>query len=500
MKTFVKTSMRLLAVLFIGALMLSSCKKEPEPIVEDPFGILTFSLTMPNGQTIQCAVDQDAKTIINTADPVEPGLPASQYVMKINYTATLETTVKMGDEAVVSGETTADFSSPVTIVAVKGDKEVSYTVTVIEDANDASQTSGKRVNSDMTGSGFPQCAWFDIAMFNGEFYAITSSYPEGTAEENPAYYDVYKSADGIAWTKVETSIPTTGAFGARLVVFNNKLWAYGGGRFYGTDEDGTAPESMWGMFPDISQLFLSSTADGQNWTTETVIDEGSVFNGYVDARLFEKDGKLVYMGGLTCVFGQIQKAYNVATSPDGITWTGVESIDKTSGAAMYGCGALYNFKGKTFIAGGFKNFVSPGPDYAQKSVFSTADGGLTWTEETTDGGFGAMWNMRVVSAGDVLYMVGGELYGEGAPDEEGNPTEALVVSNKIYRSTDGVNWTALEGENAMPETFVGRSRPCLVVDGDMLWIFGGRGNCSGYYGGPSATDEMIFDTWKKKIK
>ncbi len=486
MKSFVKISSRVLAVLFIGALMLTSCKK-PEP-VEDPFGILTFSLTMPTGQTLKCTVDQDAKTIVNTDDPVEPGMPAAQYVMKIGYTATIDTEIKMGGKAVENGVTTADFSAPVTIVAAKGGKEVSYTVTVIEDANDASQTSGKRVNSDMRNSGFPECAWFDIALFKGEFYAITSSYPEGTADENPALYDVYKSADGISWTKVNTDIAVTGAFGARLVVFKDKLWAYGGGRFYGTDEDGTAPESFYG-FPQINQCFLCSSSDGEHWKKETVVNEDGSFTGWVDTRFLVQDDKLVYLGGIACIFMQLQGTYNVATTTDGFTWTGAEGVESASPAYLNKCSALYSFDGKTYIAGGFKNFVQSG--YEQTSVFSTADGGLTWREEIADGGFGGMWNMRVASAGDVLYMVGGEYFNESGE---------LAVSNKIYRSIDGVNWTALEGENAMPDTYVGRSRPCVVVDGDMLWIFGGRGNCSGFYGGPAATDEMIFDTWKKKIK
>lgn len=500
MKAIFKISSKLLAVLFVGALMLTGCKKPgPGPIVEDPFGILSFSLTLPNGQTLQCVVDQDAKTIINSSDPVEPDMPASQYIMKINYTATLETEVKMGGEVVESGVTTADFSAPVTIVAVKGDKEVSYTVTVVEDANDASQTSGKRVNSNMTGSGFPACAWFDVAMFKGEFYAITSYYPEGTAAENHAYYDVYKSADGIAWQKVNTSIAVTGAFGARLVVFKDKLWAYGGGRYYGIDEDGNNPEQGWMPGPEISGLYLSSSPDGEDWAAETVVDDSYAFNGYVDPRLIVQGDQLTYMGGLGCVFGMLQRSYNVATSSDGVTWTPVEGADKTANAARSFCCPLYTFKGKTFVAGGIQNFV--GPQYAQTAVYSTTDGGLTWTEETADGGFGAMWNMRVAGTDDVLYMVGGEYHvPTGEVDDKGNPIYELALSKKIFRSTDGVNWTELTGENAMPDTYVGRSRPCLIVDGDMLWIFGGRGICSGFYGAPDAADEIIFDTWKKKIK
>ncbi|MBO4417675.1 MAG: hypothetical protein J5801_06120 [Bacteroidales bacterium] len=491
---------KLLSVTALLCVMLAifGCDKpEPEPEV---FGVLTFSLTMPSGQTLQCVVDQDAKTIVNSSDPVEPGLPASQYIMKINYTATVDTDIKLDGASIESGVTTADFSAPVTIVAVKGDKEISYTVTVIEDANDASLTSGKRVNSDMTGSGFPAAAWFDVAFFKGEFFAITSSYPEGTADENPANYEVYKSADGIAWTKVETNIPVVGAFGARLAVFNDKLWSFGGGYLYGSDANGIGPELMWGMagFFDIGAFYIFSSPDGENWTQETAVDESEVVSGYVDSRILNINNKLNYFGGMATVFGSMQKTYNVASSTDGFTWTPVGEVDRASAAATIGCGAMYAFKGTLYLAGGFKNFVSPG--YGQTAVYSSTDGGLTWTEATADGGFGAMWNMRVIGTDDVLYMVGGEYYENGEPDAEGNSTQSLTTSNKIYRSTDGVNWTALDGENALPDTYVGRSRPCLVADGDMLWIFGGRGNCTGYYGGPSAEDQIIFDTWKKKIK
>ncbi|MBR1869701.1 MAG: exo-alpha-sialidase [Bacteroidales bacterium] len=483
------------ALLSVGVLLLSSCKKDKE----DTFGILTASISLPSGQTFECAVDQKAFTITNEADPAEPGT-ADQFLVKITYTATIGTTVNYNGEPLQSGITEVDLSSPAVIVAIKGGKEVTYTVTLAEDANDDSMTKGKRVNSDMTAAGFPHCAWFDIAYFKGAFYAITSSYPDGTAAENTAYHNVYKSIDGISWTKVTTNIKVVGAFGAKLVVFKDKLYAVGGGYLYGKNEDEYGPELMWGMagFYDIAELYIYSSADGSTWAKETVKDEAGVFSGYMDPRLFADAEKLTYRGGMASVFGQIQKTYNVATSTDGATWTALGEVDKSGAGPLLGCAAMYEFKGKLYVAGGFKNFVDQ--QYMQTAVYSSTDGGLTWTEEAADGGFGAMSNMNVVSAGDVLYMVGGQYFVEGAPDGEGKPTYTLTASNKVFRSTDGVHWTALEGENAMPETFTGRTRPCTVVVGDMLWIFGGRGTTNGYYGAPDAADDVIFDTWKKVIK
>ena len=333
-------------------LTLFGCKK-PEP-VEEVFGVLTFSLTMPSGQTLQCVVDQDAKTIVNTSDPVEPGLPASQYVMKINYTATVDTDVKLDGASIESGVTTADFSAPVTIVAAKGGKEIAYTVTVIEDANDASLTTGKRVNSNMTGSGFPQAAWFDVAFFKGAFYAITSSYPDGTADADPANYEVYKSEDGISWTKLNTNLPAVGAYGARLVVFKDKLWSIGGGYLFGTDAYGIGPELMWGM-PDmyeIGSIYTFSTSDGENWTQETAVDESDVIQGRMDTRFFPVNDKLHYCGGFASIFGAFQqRIYTIANSTDGFTWAGVDGVDLSSAATRVCAGVMYYFKGKLYLAG-----------------------------------------------------------------------------------------------------------------------------------------------------
>ncbi|MBR0255775.1 MAG: hypothetical protein IJQ69_07655 [Bacteroidales bacterium] len=483
----------LVALCCVTAVLPLSCFREKEETI----GILSASFIMRTGQSLECSVNQDMHIISNANDPVEPGMAPSMYVMKITYTSTIGSTVYYKGAVLESSVTEVDLSEPVMLTVVKEEKQVQYTLQLVEDSNDKSQNEGKRITADMRTSGFPDCAYFDIAYFKDKFFAITSSYPEGTAEENPAFYNVYKSEDGLNWTKVDTGIKVVGAYGARLLVFNEKLWAFGGGRFYGTDEDGNAPETMWGMFPDISQLFLCSTSDGETWTKDTPVDASGALGAYVDSRLFIQGNKLTLYGGLGCVFGQIQKSFSLANTTDGITWNAFEGVDKESMPAKMSCYALYNFKGKLYVAGGFQNYIDADPKnsgWYHGEVYGSVDGGLTWNEEVADAGFGKMWNMRVAGTTDVLYMVGGEYFAEG---EEGR---TLKASNKVFRSTDGVHWASLEGEVAMPEFFKGRTRPCLVPVGDMLWIFGGRGITNGYYGGIDIKDEIIFDTWKKKIK
>lgn len=495
MKFNLKMSAKLVVcVLAAASVLLSSCKKEEEAA----FGILTMSLTMPNGQTVGCAVDQNAYTINNEADPIEPGLPASLLVMKINYTATLETDVTLNGQPVVNGETTADFSAPVTVKAVKGSKEHIYTITVVADANDKSETEGKRVNADMTKAGFPQAAWYDIVMFKGEFWAITSTYPEGTAEANPALYHVYKSVDGISWTRVETNIPVVGGYGSRLVVFKDKLFAFAGGHIYGTCEDGTPAEAMFG-FPTISNYAIYYTSDGVNWESisKTMSEMPVSMRGHVDPKFVVVGDKLVNLGGLACSFGQFQPQNCVCVSEDGLNW--VEDPD-AKGAENYsdavgtrGNSFAFEFGGKIFNVGGFKNYIAPThPEWVFETVSSSADGGTTWTVGDQPAGFGAAWGMRVaVGNNGVMYMVGGESLDE---------TDGRKTTNVVYRSTDGLTWTPLAGEMAMPESFEPRLRPVTVVDGDMLWIFGGRKVSTGNYAAPAPTDEVILDTWKKRIK
>lgn len=494
--------LRLLSLLVAAAVsvtLFSACQKEDT----SPFGITEMSLTMPNGRTVKCTVNQDALTIDNGNDPVETGLPAPMYIMKVNYKATLETTVTYNGAPLQSGVTEIDFSSPVVLEAKKPgkktDRKINYTVTVKSDANDKSETEGKKLNEDMTKAGFPACSYADVAVFKDEFYAITAEFPSGTATTDPAYYRVYKSMDGISWTKVETNLKVIGGMGARLMVFKDKLWSFGGGRYYGTDEDGNASSAGWFGPTDynIPEFFVYSTPDGRNWTKETIEIEGnqSSFGGCILPRIASTGSTLVFTGGLVSAFGMLQGGASVVTSSDGIKWTVNEDAMKAENAVeaikfkVNSC--LYYFKGKVFNAGGFANYVSK--NFLKGNVYSSTDNGATWKLEIEDGGFGKMFGMRVVGTEDVLYMVGGQTYG-------GEGGETPVLSNKVFRSTDGVNWTELSGEIAMSSTFAGRVYAPVAAYGDMMWVFGGRELTSGNYGAAEPVDKLIFDTWKKRIK
>lgn len=487
----------LIAVAVASVIMFASCEKEDT----SPFGITAMSLTMPNGQTVKCAVNQEMLTIDNSADPIETGLPAPMYIMKVTYTATLDTKILYKGAELQSGVTEIDFSAPVQFEAVKpgkkADRTQTYTVTVVSDANDKSETEGKKLNADMTKAGFPECAYFDVAMFKDAFYAITATFPSGTTPTDPAFYHVYKSIDGIAWKKVQTNLKIIGGMGARLMVFQDKLWAFGGGRYYGTDEEGNVSGLTWQGKPDyaIPEFFICHTADGENWNQETAQVEGMTFyfGGGILPKIVNTGSTLVFLGRLSTSFGMLQANNAVVTSTDGIKWVVNEDAAKLANApAAFSRqktnSCAYYFNGKVFNAGGFANFTSAGN--LKGDVYSSSDNGATWELEAEDGGFGKMFGMRVVGTDKVLYMVGGMTYDGETP----------VASNKVFRSTDGAHWTELSGDIAISSAFEGRLYAPVTTYGDMMWVFGGRGVTGGNYGAVDPADQMLFDTWKKRIK
>ena len=70
------------------------------------------------------------------------------------------------------------------------------------------------------------------------------------------------------------------------------------------------------------------------------------------------------------------------------------------------------------------------------------------------------------------------------------------MSNKIYKTTDGIEWTAVEGINPQ---YTGTFQPNVVVDdNNIAWVFGGFKTISGSYTPYSLTvDDMdpSFAAW-----
>lgn len=90
--------------------------------------------------------------------------------------------------------------------------------------------------------------------------------------------------------------------------------------------------------------------------------------------------------------------------------------------------------------------------------------------------------MKVVANDDVAYMFGGMVI-----DAEG----AMALSNKVFRSTDGVNWREVE----VPSTYAGAYMPAVVLRDNATYVFGGVDGYTGSYGAP--TTNLMTSTWVK---
>lgn len=135
-------------------------------------------------------------------------------------------------------------SSPVTLVAKDNNgNSKSYTLKVVK----AKVASGAdMIKKASTFTNFPSgLIDYDMTFFNGKFYAITTSL-SGSGEVKTENYQLFSSEDGLNWTEVDYKTDATGLTlpegqtnyviggeGARLAVFNGRMYILGGARTKG---------------------------------------------------------------------------------------------------------------------------------------------------------------------------------------------------------------------------------------------------------------------------
>jgi len=506
-----KLSLILLTVL-TGFISVSCSDSDDEQ--KTVVGITAVAVT-PAGsaKSYVCQIDQALTVIENTNDSVDwDVMDASLKSTKITATATLGASVYYNNVIVGADGVEADATLPVTLVAMDdAGHSKSYTLKVVR-AKTASGEDMLRKSSAFVG--FPQGLLdFDMAVFNNKFYAITASLSDET--EN---YQLFNSTDGINWTEVNyktgvagVALPEgqtaylIGGEGARLQVFNNKLYVLGGARTFGADKYGNPAEvEDWGWGSPMKQIrswHSYSTSDGETFScdtvgaklydtaagTETAAGKALTYT-YLNTVVL---GNRMYMkGGYLFGFGMAQGARALAQTTDGKNWNRitVDDADGTCDVARRVGDSFFSFKGKLWCVGGFTNFIEP--DNMCTDVYSSADG-ISWTAEGTANGLPRIYHAKAVAADNVVYLVGGEILND---DNTGR-----TLSDKIYRSVDGVNWEAVD----VPASFAARrNAAATVMMNNTVWIFGGFNTAtSDSYGYPcGVTDTQGTDTWIKLIK
>lgn len=487
--------------LFAALCMLTAaCSSDDESSTPAAVGILSAQVT-PQGSSVSynCAIDQTTLKIENSADSVQWDVTdACLRQTTVTVSTTLGGTAYCNGTAIGSDGVVVDATSAVTL-EVKDDNGQSktYTLNVVRAT---AATGDDMVIKASAFKGFPTgIIDYDMAYFNDKFYATVTSLSGET--EN---YQLFTSEDGENWTEVAYKATTAegvdcvvGDEGARMAVFNNKFYVMGGARSKGTDKYGNQAETTWswtGTAADLSVWRAYSTPDGVNFidegTNATYTMSGTSYpTSYMactQMSFAELNGKLYMTNAIGFAYGLSSGKGLYAYTSNGMDWTALRPAtdDGAYISSLHG-EAFFSFKDKLWTAGGCKSYISAGQ--AVNAIYSSTDG-ETWTKaadlpESMTGLYGA----KVIANDNVAILFGGEFV-----TQEGN-----TLSNKVYRSTDGVNWE----EVTAPAAYTARRNAKAALVGNTAWVFGGlTTGINSNYNYPSDTDVLGADTWVKLMR
>ena len=166
-------------------------------------------------------------------------------------------------------------------------------------------------------SQLPARVFYGAAVFAGKIWML------GGFDGKGYFNDVWASTDGVNWRRVAENAPWSRRSDPSVIVFQNKLWLFGGGII-----DGERFQDVW------------STTDGLNWKQETKqMASRTNFGGSVVIY----DGR-IWMLGMNRNDG-FQNA--MAFSSDGVNWTELKAPWTPRGAV-----AACVFDDKLFMTGG----------------------------------------------------------------------------------------------------------------------------------------------------
>lgn len=278
--------------------------------------------------------------------------------------------------------------------------------------------------------------------FNGQLWLVGGGVSNGHESGTPDSNEIWRSANGIDWTRVATSGPIfSPRDGHCVVVFQNKLWVIGGwDNAIGSGGTETRMNDVW------------SSSDGVTWTKHDPAG-AVIFAPRVSHEV------VVFANKLWVIAGNLQNGANsgdVWSSPDGVTWTEVAAnvlvLPRNSHRVI-------EFAGEMWLTGGGAD-AGDGTETGLSDVLRSADG-ITWFQV----GSAAMFPPRMRHATAVfngrLYVIGGtdnSAYGIGA------------VLGDVWSSADGITWVQETAAGFAP-----RWNAAFMIHGGEMWLAGGFG-------------------------
>lgn len=364
-----------------------------------------------------------------------------------------------------------------------------------------SSSDGRSWKLETPDAGFAPRWYHNTVVFNNRIWVISG---EKLPPATPVWYtDVWSSADGVTWRQeaVDANLPWHGA-SCNVVVFNNQMLAVAGGQTLTSTTGVFAPLPTGGLLNAIAtsgfgRQFASLTIyNNQLWfiagrvhypvnqidiggatndvwnsadggITWTQVTANAAFSPRYEHSAFVANGRLWVLGGQGATAGIPGPQSNDAWSTtDGVTWT-KENVNNLLGGYLM---PVVQETGKATLFGGLQGAFS-------NNVWQTTDG-MNWSELTTDAPFSPRLTTGTEFNGQ-MWVIGGE----STRDSSGTS-----VRNDVWRSSDGLNWSAVATSGAI---FSRRAGHAVVAFNNKLWVIGGGDNVAAA-GGPST---RLNDVW-----
>ena len=258
--------------------------------------------------------------------------------------------------------------------------------------------------------------------YNGSLWVM------GGEGQSTTRNDVWNSTDGgVTWTEKTSAAWPAGHRGQAACVHDGKMWVSGG--FTSTTVDD-----------------VYSSLDGITWTTVRVSGAANGFGTRWKHTMVSYDGKLWVMGGERTGPTELN---DVWYSVDGAVWTLATAAAAWS-VRLFPEAVVHN--NKMWLLCGLASAT------LKKDVWYSTDG-VTWTQATADinASFAARSNVVAFTKNGYLYTGFGNTGGGSSVQD-------------LWKSTDGITWTQVTGEDALWATVSGAPTGILHSDG-ALYIF-----------------------------
>lgn len=243
----------------------------------------------------------------------------------------------------------------------------------------------------------------------------------------------------LSWVKVTPNAGWQPRDSQGEVVYNDRLWIFGG--WFGSYE--APPRDVW------------NSRDGKNWTR---IEQNAPWKHSDLPMTLVFGKKMWFMGGW--YNGRLpghSASNDVYSSTDGINW---DHVTKDAGWSARIAAAAVDFKGKMWMLGGTENYYFGDEKSLKNDVWSSADG-KTWKQSTADSGWSPRAYHQAVVLDGKMWVMGG-----------GNYVPNYQATNDVWSSEDGIEWKKVT--DAAP--WHPRLWFSSAVYRDRMWVIGGWSN------------------------